>query len=424
MKVRMRWLHIVLIDLVVVGLTVLALVAIPSFVSRAEAAKPTIRHYLIIDLTGPYGILVPTLWEGMLDYYTLINEQGGIDGHPIKLIWGETGNMMARTWSHYKRFKRAGAQLLWLASSPDGEALKKTLVRDKIFCPLNYGQSDPQLYPPAWTYIDGPSYGDGFGAFLRMAKANWDKEGKKGKMKVGIIGPDVAYGRAALEPGQRFGKKIGVDVVGQEFSPVVPIDVTPQILRLKDKGVDWIWLQGLPQIATVFMKNMKSLGLQGKINVAGFWWVTGAEMLRRIGADFSEDYIFNSYNYLPQVEKDHPGIRKAVKMRQKYHGKDPDEMYIRSVRATQFVIELTRRTLRKYGYNELTAENYMSMMETFSGWNTPWDLGSPFTITPNDRRTAKKMLFYQVKGGKIVRYSDWIDAPHLYPEKMSHLFEK
>ena len=413
-----------LLRLMAVGLVVFLLGVIVVFVSPAEAKKPTIKHFGIVDLTGPYGVLVPDLWEGMLDYYRMVNEKGGIDGHPIKLIWGETGNMMARTWSHYKRYKRAKAQLLWLASSPDGEALKKILVKDKVFCPINYGQSDPQLYPPAWTYIDGPSYGDEFGAFLRMAKAEWDKEGKKGIMKVGIIGPDTSYGRAAIEPGTRFGKKIGVDVVGQEYPPVVPIDLTPQILRLKEKGVDWIWMQGLSQICTVFLKNMQSLGLQGKIKVAALWWTTGAEMLRRVGPELCEGYVFTTYNYLPQVEKDYPGIKKCIEMRQKYHGKDPDEYYIRGVRATEFVIELTRRTLKKYGYKGLTAENYMGMMETFKNWKTPWDLGAPFNITPNDRRTAKELIFYQVRGGKIYRYSNWVKAPHLYPEDMAHLFEK
>lgn len=409
---------------ILVGFIFLLFVAMVACAPKEEARKPTIKHYGIVDLTGPYGILVPDLWEAMLDYYKLVNEEGGIDGYPLELIWGETGNMMVRTWSHYKRYKRAGAQLLWLASSPDGEALKRTLVKDEIFCPFNYGQSDPQIYPPAWIYIDGPSYGDGFGAFLKMAKAKWDKAGGKGMMKVGIIGPDTAYGRAALEPGQRFGKKIGVDVVGQEYTPVIPIDLTPQILRLKDKGVDWIWFQGLSQIATVFMKNMQSLGLQGKIPVAGFWWVSGAEMLRRVGPVFSEGYIFNSYNYLPQVEKDHPGIKKCNELRQRYHQKEANEIYVKGVRAVQFVMELTRRTLKKYGYEGLTAKNYMSMMETFKDWKTSWDIGASFDITPNDRRTAKKLLFYQVKDGKLVRYSDWIDAPHLYPENMSHLFEK
>ena len=402
--------------------TVLLFGTFVASIYPAEAAKPTIKHYGIVDLTGPYGILVPDVWEAMLDYYRLINEEGGINGHPMKLIWGETGNMMARTWSHYKRYKRAGAQFLWLASTPDGEALKKTLGKDKVFT-FNYSSTDLQIYPPGFLYGDGCTYSEAFGAFLKLAKAEWDKGGKKGKLKVGIMGPDTSYGRA-LEAGKEFGKRIGIDIVGQEYPPVVPIDLTPQILRLKEKGVDWIWMQGLSQICTVFMKNMNSLGLQGKIRVAGWWWTSGAEMLRRIPPKFSEGYIFDSYSYLPQVEKDHSGIKKCIEMRQKYHGKDPCEYYVRGVRATQFIIELTKRTIKKYGYKGLTPDNYMNMMETFKDWKTPWDLGAPFNIAPNDRRTAKKLIFYQVKGGKLMRYSDWIDAPHLYPEDMAHLFEK
>ena len=404
-------------------LTVLLFGTAAFFVSFADAAKPTIKHYGIVDLTGPYGILVPDVWEGMLDYYRYINEkEGGIDGSPIKLIWGETGNMMARTWSHYKRYKRAGCKFLWLASTPDGEALKKILGRDKIFA-FNLSSTEPQIYPPGWLYGDGCAYSEAFASFLKMAKRDWEKEGKKGKLKVGIMGPDTSYGRA-LEAGKEFGEKMGIDILGQEYPPVVPIDLTAQILRLKEKGADWIWMQGLSQICTVFMKNMASLGLQGKIRVAGWWWTSGAEMLRRISPKFSEGYIFASYSYLPQVEKDHPGIKKCREIRQKYHKKDPCEYYIRGIRAAQFIVELTRRTQKKYGFKGLTPENYLSTIETFKDWHCPWDLGAPFDIKPNDRRTAKKLLFYQVKSGKLVRYSDWIDAPHLYPEDMAHLFEK
>src|SRR3990172_11805394 len=92
----------------------------PGVTPTTPAVKPTIKHYGTVDLTGPYGILVPDLWEGILDYYRYVNETGGINGYPVELVWGETGNVMARAFSHYKRFKDAGAQLLWLASSPEG----------------------------------------------------------------------------------------------------------------------------------------------------------------------------------------------------------------------------------------------------------------------------------------------------------------
>ena len=80
---------------------------------------------MTIDLTGPYAIVTPDIFEGIVDYYRYVNEElGGVNGHPVELVWGETGNIMSRAWSHYKRFKDAGAQLLIIASSPEGEAFK------------------------------------------------------------------------------------------------------------------------------------------------------------------------------------------------------------------------------------------------------------------------------------------------------------
>ncbi|MEW6034175.1 MAG: ABC transporter substrate-binding protein [Chloroflexota bacterium] len=405
----------------------------PGVTPTTPVVKPTIKHYTTVDLTGPYGILVPDLFEAMLDYYRYVNENGGINGYPVELVWGETGNVMARAWSHYKRFKDEGMQLMWLISSPEGEAFKSTLEKDKIFCPLNFGQSDPQLYPPAWQWVDGPSYGEGFGAFAYWVVNEWwpkNKHGKWDKPRIGIIGPDSAYGKAANLPEvHAYVKAIGGEHVGQAFPPVVPVDVTPQVMQLvKDVAnpqVDWIWTQGLSQIATVWLKNMSALGLQGKVGVAGFWWTTGAELLRRIDAKFVEGYIFSQYSYMPQVEKDHPGIKKVNEMRQKYHGKDADEYYSRGVRAAQYVMEVTRIALEKFGYEGLTGANYKRVLDEGMfprHWKTPWDLGAEIDITPNDRRTAKQLMFYVVKGGKIERMSGWIDAPHIFPAQYKDLF--
>lgn len=414
------------------------------------APKPTIRHYMTVDLTGVYAILVPDLFEGQVDYYRYVNEHGGINGHPVELIWGETGNVMSRAWSHYKRFKEAGAQLLWIASSPEGEAFKATLGKDKIFCPLNYGQSDPQLYPPGWVYIDGCSYGEGFGTFLKWVKDWWDKlpaaekERRKAidpawtKPRVGIIGPDVAYGKAAhiamTKDAPGYAASIGVEYMGQAFPAVVPVDVTPQIMQLvkdvRQPRIDWIWTQGLSQIVTVWLKNMEAMGLARrdptsgeKVGMAGFWWATAAEMLRRVDPRLVEGYICSTYNYWPQVEVEHPGIKKCVEMRQQYRGKAPCEYYVRGVRAAQIVMELTRITLEKYGYEGLTGENYEACMELIpQGFKGPWELGPGVYIKPNDRRTATQMLFYSVRGGKLVRMSDWLDVPHLFPATYKNLF--
>ncbi|MDY7032192.1 MAG: hypothetical protein SVY10_09850 [Thermodesulfobacteriota bacterium] len=43
------------------------LTLLSGFTFFAEA-KPSIKHFYIIDLTGPYGVLVPEIFEGTQDY--------------------------------------------------------------------------------------------------------------------------------------------------------------------------------------------------------------------------------------------------------------------------------------------------------------------------------------------------------------------
>src|SRR3990172_3466827 len=102
--------------------------ATPTPGATPPPAKAAITHFGTADLTGPYGILVPDMWEAVLDYYKWYNEtKGGIDGHPVELTWGETGNVLERAWSHFKRFQATGKlRFYWIVSSPEGEAFKST----------------------------------------------------------------------------------------------------------------------------------------------------------------------------------------------------------------------------------------------------------------------------------------------------------
>jgi hypothetical protein len=64
-----------------------------------------------------------------------------------------------------------------------------------------------------------------------------------------------------------YAKQIGVEYVGTEYTAIMPQDVTPQVTRLKEAGVNYVWTQAVSPIA-VYMKDFKRLGFQGK-------WIIG-----------------------------------------------------------------------------------------------------------------------------------------------------
>ena len=63
-------------------------------------------------------------------------------------------------------------------SSPNQEMMKPILEKDGIVC-YGIGFSDPQLYPPAWNYMDCWSYGESAAGAIEYYIDNlWPKKGQ------------------------------------------------------------------------------------------------------------------------------------------------------------------------------------------------------------------------------------------------------
>ena len=157
-----------MIGLMIGILVSVSLIFIPAFSSPALAAKPTVTIHNITDLTGAYAPIAIPSEKGGKDYLSWVAEKGGLDVDgdgkgDVEVIykWAEFGNIDARFMSAYKRFRiqKPRPTIMEMWSSPNQEMMKPVLERDKINC-YGIGFSDPQLYPPAWNYMDCWSYGE------------------------------------------------------------------------------------------------------------------------------------------------------------------------------------------------------------------------------------------------------------------------
>ena len=182
------------------------------------AGKPSVTIHNIIDLTGAYAPIAIPAEKGGKDYLAWIAEKGGldIDGDgkgdvEVKYQWAEFGNVDARFMSAYKRFRMGKPKptIIEMWSSPNQEMMKPILERDGIVC-YGIGFSDPQLYPPAFSFMDCWSYGESAAGAIEYYIDNlWPKKGKGVKAKLAHLTWDTAYGRAANEPTKRHGLKTG-----------------------------------------------------------------------------------------------------------------------------------------------------------------------------------------------------------------------
>ena len=91
--------------------------------------------------TGPIASTGVPVNYGNIDYMKYVNERGGINGVPLKLIWEDQGCNVPKAITAHKRLKEAGVVVEIDICSATTETLAPLQVKDQI----------PHLYLPAYT---------------------------------------------------------------------------------------------------------------------------------------------------------------------------------------------------------------------------------------------------------------------------------
>lgn len=140
--------------------------------------------------------------------------------------------------------------------------------------------------------------------------------------KVGIIADNTAYGKPAVDEIVNYLKKIGKDsiIVGKESFAPADLDMTPQILRLKNAGAQVVIEWGLGSNAATIRKNMKDVGLN--VTMLG-----SNSLVLQAYRDNAGALVEGSYTVYPKsfVGNVAPAAQKFADA---FHAKYPDEKNI------------------------------------------------------------------------------------------------
>jgi ABC-type branched-subunit amino acid transport system substrate-binding protein len=409
------------------------------------AAKPSITIHNIIDLTGAYAPIAIPSEKGGKDYLAWIADQGGLDidldgkgDVEVKYVWAEFGNIDARFMSAYKRFRMGKPRptIIEMWSSPNQEMMKPILAKDGIVC-YGIGFSDPQLYPPAWNYMDCWSYGESAaGAIEYYIDHLWSKKGQGLKAKVAHLTWDTAYGRGAIEPTKRHGEKTGkYEVAAERFCTLMPTD--PEIMGFlsdfEKRGVDIIWSNSIVQTPVVIMKGIHKLGLAGKMVHMANLWAPADQLLDIVGPGSAEGYMCPQPVFIPAAEPEAAGIKFARMLNEKYRKEAtlPNIQYMRGIRMKANILESVRRALvgimkrdkvdLAKACERITGKDVKELgIQTLAGY-TAHDTTAKFQSAPagkDDRRLANHDRLIGIRNGKVAVLSPWYKVPRLVPDEM------
>jgi len=187
-----------------------ALSAALAITPAMAADKEPIKFAAALDFTAVYTFLTDEYSEGQRDYLTLINDAGGVDGHPVELNISDTGNEPQRGIEAYNRARDDGAIMVDFLSTPVARAMVNRVLDDKIpMITVLHGRGDasdgetfPYVFPIMATYWAQ--------AAVLVDHMN-QEESLEGK-KIAHVYIDSPFGREPIPVLEKLSEKLGFEL--------------------------------------------------------------------------------------------------------------------------------------------------------------------------------------------------------------------
>jgi ABC-type branched-subunit amino acid transport system substrate-binding protein len=392
------------------GVAIVAIALTASLLLTACAPRPsteekTVQFGEIQPITGAVAAATQFTWLGGQDYVRYFNEQEVIPGVRIESVWGDSARQLALFTSHYERFVAAGTPLIRAEESSWVIAMRKSYARDQVVLFLGGGGSHELAYPePGWIYAVTPLVCEQTAVVLEHFSTNWKEERPP---RCVFAGYDAVWGQ---EPryATEYARGLGFEVLPPESIPMAVLDATTELLRWRDTGADLVYLQMIESSAAPILRDAERLGLLDQFQFAGHQSSMGDNILK-VAAAGSEGYLIPAvYPWLTDTEV--PGVKLMTDNMMKYHGEvlRQPQYYFGWV-AAAVVCEAIKRAIENVGYENLDGPAVKEALDGMKGFDV-YGLAS-VTYKADDQRGVTKLAVYEVRGGELVRASDWREVP-------------
>jgi len=395
------------VGLAIVVVTALLVTACAPEVPREE--QKVVRIGMIAPLTGGPAAVVQIAWRNVEDYFKYFEENGcpGVTlppGVKIELLWGDSGFEVAKAISIYERMKERNVVLYYLPSPVEGEGLKSRLERDKV-PGIVMSVSENLMYPPGWVFTIYPTESERFAVVCDWIMDNWQQDRPP---RVAIMGTDSPSGRAPEVMGTTYAESKGIEMLPFEIVPYVPLDVTPQLVRLRDRGADFVYVQAIWSTVVPILRDAQRLGLTSQMRFGGMENSQSIPLLE-LGSAAEGYFSGRSAPWYKEV----PILKDVLR---EYQGKI-DTMGDGAMSLVLFPawIKAISAAIEAVGYENLDGSAVKEGFYTVRDFD-PYEIGRKVTYTPEDHRGMPVIRIYEIRSGEVVPVTNWINAPTLVPE--------
>jgi branched-chain amino acid transport system substrate-binding protein len=246
--------------------------------ATSGGAEP-IRVGAVINLTGPASTWGQFHAKGTQDYFRYVNEtKGGVvgsTGRSIELTVVDHAYKVPEAIKFVKKFAEEGVDMIATWDAGSGIQAKPIIQEYKIPT-INYSTYQGILKPPiGYMYLPFGSYIlDSYAVLEYIRTIHKGKEAPK----VGLLTYNNAYGKSIHDPSKEYAAKNNIRIVGIEEFPPATVDLTTEMLRLKGKGAEYIFVQILPAAIITALKAADKINYN--VPFLGTWTSTDPDFFK------------------------------------------------------------------------------------------------------------------------------------------------
>jgi len=404
------------------SVTAAAFAAALVVAGSAAAQQKEIVIGMMCDRTGATQTVGVFFCPGVHDYVALVNSKGGVEGRQIKLVEIDNEYKVPAAVESYERFKKEGAVAVMLYGTPQTQAMNSKLHEDKIpGTSPGFGSSasaDGKRYP--FLFPVAASYWSQGAAAIHFAKQRLGGD-LKGK-KIAYLHYDNPAGKEPLPILEDLAKSEGFEL--KTFTVPPPgVEMGAQVLDIAQRfRADFVVTHLFGRSPSVSIKELKRVNYPLSKVIAFVWGSAEADIAAAGGFGVAEGYYtiqFAGVGTDYQVHKDIAAMYQA-------QGKQPPKemqstvYYNRGIVHGAVHVEAVRNALKAKGANAtITGVDVKDGFEKIKGV-TLGGLMPPMELTPADHEGGGWVQVFQVKGGKLVKATEWFRA---YPEVLKKHLE-
>ena len=212
----------------------------------------------IFSITGPASYLGEPERNTMEMLVEQLNAQGGIKGHPLKLVIYDDEGDVTKARLHAEKLIQKDKVLTIIGPSLTHTSMTVLDVTQKAQLPLISCAAGVGITAPAaerqWVFKTPQTDKMAVDRIYQYLK-------KKGQTKVAIITVSTGFGVSGKEQLNALAPQYGIQVVAQEVFGEKDTDMTPQLTKIKGTPAQAVICWGTGPVIALVAKNMKQLGM-------------------------------------------------------------------------------------------------------------------------------------------------------------------